>query len=369
MMPADSLISCSVEVDGQDRFLIISEDFHIENPAHAGTIHLRGLAEHSQLTLVPWERDIRDVLFRPNFESFKLLISFYLSVLRRIRTAKVLWIRDTFAFLLFGTTGKLLGKKLIFDAPSFAIEHTKTLNPGTGESQLSVAFAQIIERLACKLSDRVRVLSQRAKVYMVENLHVKPDKVVVIPVGTDIPPETWTYEHCDKRVVSYIGSDAGWQGVDRLEAVAEMLAEADISVRIIGFSRNPTSPNIEYVGKVPYEDIAPYYLSSQVIVIPRPSNIITETILPMKLITAMSYGVPIVASDVGGINEVVKHGGEAYLVSPVDNLNLAQGLIDVVNNAELCRELGKNARQLAESVYTWPKVRAQVDHLLDGLSQ
>jgi glycosyltransferase involved in cell wall biosynthesis len=70
--------------------------------------------------------------------------------------------------------------------------------------------------------------------------------------------------------------------------------------------------------------------------------------LPVTVIEAMAYGKPIVATRVGGIPELITDGESGLLVRPKDPHSLAQALIQLLSNGELCARLGATARQRYE---------------------
>lgn len=66
---------------------------------------------------------------------------------------------------------------------------------------------------------------------------------------------------------------------------------------------------------------------------------------PVALLEAMAYGCAIVASETGGIPQMISDGQTGILVVPQDAEALQRGLERVLSDAELCRELGENARR------------------------
>lgn len=63
---------------------------------------------------------------------------------------------------------------------------------------------------------------------------------------------------------------------------------------------------------------------------------------------AMSWGIPVISTKVGGIPEVVLHGETGYLCPPGDHLCLAQKMVELAKNKKLRDYLGKNGRKRAE---------------------
>ncbi len=82
--------------------------------------------------------------------------------------------------------------------------------------------------------------------------------------------------------------------------------------------------------------------------------------LPQSLLQAMAVGVPVVATRVGGVPEVVIHKETGILVEPGDYEGLASGVIRVMNEASLRECMVAKARELIKSRYT-------VTHMLDKI--
>ncbi|MES2887189.1 MAG: glycosyltransferase family 1 protein [Pseudomonadota bacterium] len=75
---------------------------------------------------------------------------------------------------------------------------------------------------------------------------------------------------------------------------------------------------------------------------------------------AMACGVPVVGSEVGGIAYTVQNGVTGYLVPPRDPLSLAQRLMQLHRQPNLARAMGLAGLQRARSLFTWPKVTADL---------
>lgn len=108
----------------------------------------------------------------------------------------------------------------------------------------------------------------------------------------------------------------------------------------------------------------PYYCMADVFALPSYSEG-----SPLALFEAMSAGLPIVASSVGGVPETVSDGTSALLVSAGDVHELAQALQRVLSDSTLSGKLGQGAKSLAEQ-YTperYTKERVSIyESLLDA---
>jgi glycosyltransferase involved in cell wall biosynthesis len=63
------------------------------------------------------------------------------------------------------------------------------------------------------------------------------------------------------------------------------------------------------------------------------------------LVEAMAAGKPVVASEVGGIPDLVKHGETGYLVRPADEKALANGIRKILNDPERAKQMGQRGKE------------------------
>ena len=73
--------------------------------------------------------------------------------------------------------------------------------------------------------------------------------------------------------------------------------------------------------------------------------------LPMSVLEAMSWGIPIVATPVGGIKEIVRHEKEGIIVDPGDIKGLTDALRKVLDDMPLRQRLGSDARERIQEAF------------------
>ena len=81
--------------------------------------------------------------------------------------------------------------------------------------------------------------------------------------------------------------------------------------------------------------------------------------IPVTLIEAMAAQLPVVATRVGGVPEVVQDGQTGLLVSAGDDVGLADCLVRLANQPELRRQFGLAGRRLAEQIFSQPLMHQQ----------
>jgi glycosyltransferase involved in cell wall biosynthesis len=103
--------------------------------------------------------------------------------------------------------------------------------------------------------------------------------------------------------------------------------------------------HVTLIGQVPSAE--PYYPMADIAVL---SSLSEGS--PNALLEAMAAGVPVVATTVGGIPEIVTHEQSALLVAPSDRKAMAAAITRLLHDRELSRHLIARARELIETRYS-----------------
>lgn len=115
-------------------------------------------------------------------------------------------------------------------------------------------------------------------------------------------------------------------------------------------SRLPSGCRVILPGAVPSETVADFMRAADLLVHPSHAEG-----LPNVVLEAMASGLPVVATSVGGIPEVVEHEQTGLLVPPGDAQALEAALMRVVARPEWARELGRAGRALILDRYSWER--------------
>lgn len=114
---------------------------------------------------------------------------------------------------------------------------------------------------------------------------------------------------------------------------------------------------IKYVGTVPYDRLEASYQYADVFVL----TSLSEG-MPSVILEAMGCGLPVVASDVGGNNELITNGENGYLIKGDDIEGLAERLAQLINDRELRENMGAKSRERALA-YDWGKIMGRYNEL------
>jgi glycosyltransferase involved in cell wall biosynthesis len=118
---------------------------------------------------------------------------------------------------------------------------------------------------------------------------------------------------------------------------------------------------VTITGHVPPRDVARHLSRATMLVLPNTRSVISERYTsPLKLFEYLAFGVPIVASDLPAIREILTDGRTALLVPPDDPAALAAALTRLARSPAESAALGAAARALAPE-YTWDKRAERLD--------
>ncbi len=168
----------------------------------------------------------------------------------------------------------------------------------------------------------------------------------------------------EKRVAGFIGAIKAYKGLDALiSAFSKIARDLPESVLLIagGGEIGPLSgtlSELESGGKavvmnryLTWEETHTSILASDLVVLPY-KHVYTSGVLHM----AQAYGVPVVATSVGGLTEVIRHGETGLLVPPDDPDALAKALARALADREGLQILSGNCLNEAQNAYSWERV-------------
>jgi glycosyltransferase involved in cell wall biosynthesis len=162
----------------------------------------------------------------------------------------------------------------------------------------------------------------------------------------DAPPRTKPGEY-----VAYIGRISPEKGLDVLIAAARI---SGLPVKIAG---DPTPmpelqeslpPNVEFVGSLKREQIPGFLTNARMLAVPS----IWYEAFGIVCAEAMAYRLPVIASDMGGLPEVVTHDATGLCVPPRDPERLADAMQSLWNDPARAAALGEAGREKAMREYT-----------------
>ena len=88
---------------------------------------------------------------------------------------------------------------------------------------------------------------------------------------------------------------------------------------------------------------------------------------PVSIIEAMAAAKPVVATEVGGVSDIVQDGKNGYLVTPDDDGVFRDRLLDLVNDSGKRKRFGEYGRELARKRFLKERLIEDMDRLYNGI--
>lgn len=241
------------------------------------------------------------------------------------------------------------------------------------------------ERQVLKISDRVVAATQAETAQLFWLYQADREKIEIIPPGVDtshfypIPEEEAKefigIQPCD-RLLLFVGRIEPLKGIDTLiEAIATM-RQRGVKVCLSVIGGDPLlDPEMEdnemarlqsireehglvdmvaFLGKRGQDTLPYYYSAADAVVVPS-----YYESFGMVALEAMACGTPVVASQVGGLAFLVKHGETGYTVPVEDPQALADTLTLLVQDYELRQRMGIRAAEFAKD-YAWEVIAEKI---------
>ena len=237
---------------------------------------------------------------------------------------------------------------------------------------------QIIEKELMETADVLIAFSQHERDAMTRLYGTDPHKVAIVPCGVDLDRFHPINKDASRlhlglngdKVLLYVGRIESLKGLDLLaHTAAQMQSVEKVKVLVVGgddgknqeldrIKRLTKELNVdhlfEFIGRVDQEELPSYYNAADVCIVPS----FYES-FGLAALESMACGTPVVASRVGGLPTVVKHGRTGYLQSWRCPEAFANSVEMIISSQSLRDSMGRAARDQAETL-GWDSVANQM---------
>jgi len=207
-----------------------------------------------------------------------------------------------------------------------------------------------------------------------------PKKIVYHPVGIDCkrfvyqPRSTGRAEPIRILSVARLVKEKGLElGIRALGRLLKETPQLQVRYDIVG--EGPLRGQLEHLvgelGLVGQVRLLGPKLQGEVIQALLESDIVlapsVAEALPVSLMEAQAVGLPVVATEVGSVDQIVQHGKSGFLAPPGDVSALCRHLSDLIEHPELRAEMGRRGRAHVEQHYDIDRLNDRLVNLYENL--
>jgi len=275
--------------------------------------------------------------------------------------------------------GRRLGVPVVYEVRAFwedaAVDHGTTR-----EGSLRYRLSRALESWLLRRADHVVVLGEAMR-REVLGRGVPPARVTVVPNGADVaefrpaprdPALAAALGFDGAPVVGFIGSFYRYEGLSRLlEALPALRARVSgLRVLLVGGGEEEArlrararalGDAVVFAGRVSPGEVRRFYPLIDVFVCPRQRMRLTELVTPLKPLEAMAMARAVLASDVGGHAELIRHGETGWLYPAESVEHFVDACAGLAGAPDARAQLGQRARAFVEAERAWARLVARYD--------
>jgi PEP-CTERM/exosortase A-associated glycosyltransferase len=270
--------------------------------------------------------------------------------------------------------GKRLGIPVVYEVRAFWEDAAVDLGTTT-EGSLRYRLTRRLETHALHRAAHVFTICEGLRSDIVAR-GIAAQKVTLIPNAVDIDgfaagglPDAALKARLGlsgATVIGFIGSFYAYEGLDLLlEAMPGLLRQRpELRVLLVGggpqeaslkalAQRLGVADKVVFAGRVPHTDVQRHYDLVDVLAYPRRSMRLTELVTPLKPLEAMAQGRLLVASDVGGHRELIRHRETGWLFQADSVVALATAIGELLDQRQRWPGLRQAGRHFVEAERNW----------------
>lgn len=237
------------------------------------------------------------------------------------------------------------------------------------------AFDRLVPLVTLRRANRVIALTPREARYL-ESLGVAPEQIVVIPNGVDMnefaPVPAASRDGDDIRILFAGRCYPEQKGLHvLLDAMALLRDDSRIRLHVVGEDggghavvrsmarSHGIEDRITLIGRVDRPRLIEEFRAADIFVLPSLFDS-----LPIAILEAMASGLPVVATRVGGVPDIVEDERTGLLVEPGDAEALAEALRRLAGDASARKEMGQRGLERARQ-FSWEEILPRIQRVYE----
>lgn len=207
----------------------------------------------------------------------------------------------------------------------------------------------------------------------------RQEDIYLVYNGVELPSKSYDIDKLKEKynisnkdiIITLVGRLDPVKGQEHLLKISEILKEKREGFKVLlagdgvnrkkleDYAREKDLP-VEFLGHI--NAIDEVYSISDIIV-----NTSNSEALSFAALEGFSHKKPVVAFNIDGINEVINHGVDGYLVEFMDYEDFSEKLLELMENKELRTTLGENGYEKVKKKFTVKEMVKQIEKIYGGI--
>jgi glycosyltransferase involved in cell wall biosynthesis len=303
-----------------------------------------------------------------HFLSFFYIIFFYI-----LKKPNIIYLRITHLSILQALAAKIIRIPLVSEAHTVYAKELETLE----RNRLTLALTHLFVKRIYQWSSKIIVITPSIGKSINEDFGISKDKIVTISNGVDINLYKPKNAIAIKRIlgldekckyVTFVGNFVRWQGLEFLLKAVPKIANKFNNVKFLLVGDGAEKQKLEllskklnienriiFIGWIDDNKVSDYINCASICVAPF-MDVRNMDLAPLKIFSYLACAKPIVTTNVGGINDLIKEIGAGVVVNQGNSDELATALLQLLDNEELVVNMGQRGRQAIEKKYGWNQI-------------
>ena len=256
------------------------------------------------------------------------------------------------------------------------IPHIVTMHSSEITFLKNIFFGKTLIRFILTNSDVIISVSKHRANELLDFINFKdhhlPVKIRIVPMGSDISKAKEKYTQLKFKqkgndfVLLFVGRLSELKGCKTL--LKSMLTIKDnipnIKLIIVGTGpleeklkqfviKNNLEKYVFFKGFIPHDEVFYYYSIANIsLILSKVDKWGYQEGLPVVLLEAMSFGLPIIGTNTAGIKEVIKNRYNGLLIEPSNDQQVIEAVLELYNDQKLREHISKNAKKDSKR-YSW----------------
>jgi glycosyltransferase involved in cell wall biosynthesis len=301
------------------------------------------------------------------------------SAMKRLRNVDVVHVHGypNFPALAAAAAKNDNNKPLIF-TPHYGGYSFHTMGSSILRSLAKRCYHYSVGEYIFEKSDRIITVGKFEKSILKQRFGIDEEKIRYLPNGVNVQQiEMLQKNRKNTSTLLYVGRLEKYKGVQSLLNILPQLKRLtpNVNVKIVGTGsyenelRTLTSSlavdgDVQFLRNIPQGELMALYASASAFI-----YLSQYEGLPVALLEAMAFGLPVIATNVGGIPDVVEPKETGFLLNfPPNETELIEYIAHLLNDPELAARTGLKAREKILSEFSWDNIAQSLRVLYEECS-